>query len=284
MTLPDFVGIGAQRAATTWAYACLREHPEVFMPEEKELHFFNSHFDKGVSWYSGRFQPRAGQKRVGEITPNYLDSAVAIHRMARVIPEALLFVILRDPVQRALSAYHFFGRYFDGMSFGEACRRMGPLIELGLYAKHLKPVFACYPKARVKVFLYEDIQDEPATVLADLYRFIGVSDTFVPPSARLIYNSAYFPMRDNPVASRLSSLVPSLQKTFVGRWLRRLLSRKRPSRRIGVDPEDRLYLMTAFRDDILELQDMIGRDLTAWLGSNSAASSGGYLCIPPARE
>ena len=101
MPLPNFVGIGAQRAATTWAHICLREHPDVFLPDTKEVHFFNRNFDRGIAWYEAHFARHAGEAAVGEVTPNYLNNEEAIPRMAHVLPEARLFVILREPIQRA---------------------------------------------------------------------------------------------------------------------------------------------------------------------------------------
>ena len=59
MMLPTFIGIGAQRAGTTWAYNCLAQHPEVYMSEKKELHFFYANYSRGLDWYAAQFAPRA---------------------------------------------------------------------------------------------------------------------------------------------------------------------------------------------------------------------------------
>lgn len=72
LTLPDFLCIGSQRAGTTWLHECLREHPDLFLPEQKELHFFNSSFDKGLEYYSSMFKGGVyGEQKFGEISPNY---------------------------------------------------------------------------------------------------------------------------------------------------------------------------------------------------------------------
>ena len=76
--LPNFLGIGAQRAGTTWLYNCLNEHPDVFVSSAKEIHFFSHEFDRGVTWYEGHFQGRNTESAIGEITPNYLNVPAAI--------------------------------------------------------------------------------------------------------------------------------------------------------------------------------------------------------------
>ena len=54
--LPTFIGLGAQRAGTTWAYNCLAEHPQVFMSRKKELHFFYVNYSRGLDWYRRQFE------------------------------------------------------------------------------------------------------------------------------------------------------------------------------------------------------------------------------------
>ncbi len=164
--LPNFIGIGAQRAGTTWLHRCLSEHPQVFVPQPKEVHFFNRQFERGQAWYEERFAGAEGRIAVGEITPNYLNSPAAIPRMASVIPDARLLVVLREPVARAYSAYCLYHKQYNGLSFRQACESGRSLVELGLYAEQLQRVFNHYRREQVKVLLYEDIQVRPAQALA----------------------------------------------------------------------------------------------------------------------
>jgi hypothetical protein len=245
-------------------HECLREHPEVFVPCTKELHFIDANYEMGLCWYSDRLRPSAGKLIVDEITPQYLHNDLAIKRMAAVVPGALLVVTLRNPTERAISAYHFFRDSFRGLTLGAACRSKPYLIELGLYAKHLRRVFAHYPKEAVKIFLYEDIQQEPEKVLADLYAFLGANPRFKFPSARVVYNSAYFPRANHGLRKPIWSLFRPFKSTIVGQWLRRWLSRKAPASG-PITQADMRYLSAVFREDILQLQEMIGRDLSSWL-------------------
>lgn len=68
--LPTFIGLGAQRAGTTWLYSCLAEHPEVFMSRKKELYYFSKNYELGREWYESQFAEAAGARARGEITPD----------------------------------------------------------------------------------------------------------------------------------------------------------------------------------------------------------------------
>ena len=69
---PAFLGIGVQRAATTWVYECLRAHPEVFLPDLKEVHYFDENYELGANWYASHFPESVRERTLGEITPSYL--------------------------------------------------------------------------------------------------------------------------------------------------------------------------------------------------------------------
>jgi hypothetical protein len=108
--LPDFVIIGAQKSGTSFLYDLLTQHPYVKRAALKELHYFDRHFDRGIEWYRSQFPlPRWKEERksiTGEATPNYLFHPHAARRMAEVVPQARLIVLLRNPVDRAYSNYY----------------------------------------------------------------------------------------------------------------------------------------------------------------------------------
>jgi hypothetical protein len=137
MMLPTFIGIGAQRAGTTWAYNCLAQHPDVYMSEKKELHFFYAHYARGLDWYAAQFSAAGDAVARGEISPDYMYSREALANMARDLPGVRLFAILRNPIDRAISAYSLRQERNEGVSFGEACRRVPGLIYRGRYCGHL---------------------------------------------------------------------------------------------------------------------------------------------------
>src|SRR5262245_36369070 len=172
--LPTFIGIGAQRAGTTWAHNCLAQHPQVYMSEKKELHFFYAHYDRGLDWYAAQFGSAGQATARGEISPDYMYSREALANIARDLPGVRVFAILRNPIDRAISAYALRQERNQGMSFGEACRRFPALIDRGLYCGHLDVVAEYFPAERRKVLLYDDLVARPGAFLDVLYSFVGV--------------------------------------------------------------------------------------------------------------
>lgn len=103
--LPEFLGIGVQKGGTTTLQQLLEQHPAVFLPPRKELHFFTLHYAEGERWYRECFLGSAPQQRCGEITPYYVFHPEAPARIHALLPQARLIVLLRDPVERTLSQY-----------------------------------------------------------------------------------------------------------------------------------------------------------------------------------
>jgi hypothetical protein len=106
---PDFIGIGAMKAATYWIYHCLDAHPEICMSSRKELHFFEkpANYRMGIGWYTSHFSHCSEGKVLGEITPAYLSSPDAPVLIHRHYPRVKIFACLRNPVERAYSHYRF---------------------------------------------------------------------------------------------------------------------------------------------------------------------------------
>lgn len=103
LRLPDFLGIGAQKAGSTWLHANLVLHPQLYLPEAKELHYFDWYRTPTLRRYAEEFRP-AGCLMAGEITPGYSAlSRRRIRRVHRLLPRAKVLLLLRDPIERAWS-------------------------------------------------------------------------------------------------------------------------------------------------------------------------------------
>ena len=120
--LPSFTIIGAQKAGTTSLFEWLGQHPQVKLPKEKELNFFSifAFYNKGLAakqvsyerfvfQYLSKFRVQDARKKnlaFGEASPDYLVSGMyAIENMLRYVPRIHLIVSLRNPIERAISAY-----------------------------------------------------------------------------------------------------------------------------------------------------------------------------------
>ena len=105
MRLPDFLGIGTQKGGTTYLHGLLQQHPQVYLANPKELHYFSLHHHRGLEWYCHHFDTATADQCCGEVTPYYLFHPFAAERIATALPNVKLIVLLRDPVERTLSQY-----------------------------------------------------------------------------------------------------------------------------------------------------------------------------------
>lgn len=103
--LPDFLVLGTQKGGTTTLQQLLIQHPGVCLAPGKEVHYFSKHWDQPTAWYASHYAGAAPQQRCGDITPFYLFHPQAPKRIHSLLPNAQLIVLLRDPVERALSQY-----------------------------------------------------------------------------------------------------------------------------------------------------------------------------------
>lgn len=183
LTLPDFLGIGAEKAATTWLYANLQQHPEVFLPGRKELHYFDLHFDRPLGDYAASFaEAKPGQVK-GEITPAYGHlPARRIRFMRRVMPDVRLILLLRDPVERAWSHAVMDLADRKGRSIGEvpdeeilAFVTSDASIRRGAYATMIDRWLSSFPRDQLFIGFFEDVAKWPRRVLVDIFEHLGVS-------------------------------------------------------------------------------------------------------------
>ena len=264
--LPNFVVIGAMRSGSTSLYKYLQAHPEVYMPR-KEIHFFDRKWDRGLSWYHTRFEGHSGQPAVGEATPTYLAEPAALDRMASTIPDARLLAVLRDPVDRAYSHYWMeHARARDPRTFEEAIAdelagRPGTsdYLARGRYIGQLEDVCVRFPRAQLRVVLFDDLRDHPHDTYADVCRFLGIDDRFVPPRLGERVNR-YVEFR----SMRLRMIRRQLPSTLrIGRIVGRLNARDGPYPPMASGT--RAELRRHFAPEIAALGDWLGRDLAIWV-------------------
>lgn len=133
---PHFVCAGFAKCGTTSLYGALNTHPQVMMPEVKELNFFSRHYRLGRRWYAAQFPRRWEAEHAkaisGDVSPAYLPHNKAAMRIARFFgPEAKVIVTMRDPVERAWSHYwHRRIRNEEELDFDRALERDWRRLEL----------------------------------------------------------------------------------------------------------------------------------------------------------
>jgi len=190
---PDVIGIGAQKAGTTWAYEQMKAHPQIFVPETKELNFFYS--DRPDTWYAEQFQDAPENRVAGEVSPNYFVRKEIPKRMHDLVPAAKLFCILRNPTERAFSQWKMarqLGNMPMELSFFDAFRQNRNWIsEQGEYLKLIEQFETYYPvEKQFLVLFFDDIKSNPDQLVHTLYDFLGVDPKFKPPEIKTVVGGA----------------------------------------------------------------------------------------------
>lgn len=277
---PTFIGIGAQKCASTWLYGMLQEHPEVGVGKEKEVDFFSYHFDHGYEWYERQFADCGQKKMIGEISPSYFCEAGVPERVHQYQPDAKILVSFRDPVKRALSNHRHEVRvgHFtqDGLRFESGLANNPMYLEQGRYATHLKRWLAYFPPEQLMVVLMDDIEKDPLAVAREVYRFLGVDENYQPEHLTKRFNPSYanrsqflLAMKDMLYrVTRLPGLgwIWGLGSVFGVKALYRGVNRVDSEQAIPAPNQQTLdALRKEFGPEIRELSDMIQRPLDAWL-------------------
>jgi Sulfotransferase domain len=208
--LPDFVVIGAQKSGTTSLYRYLAAHPGIVGADTKEVHYFDVNYRRGVDWYRSNFPPRRRLERLtsrlgrqgltGEATPYYLFHPHVPQRMHALLPDAKLIVLLRDPVDRAISHHnHECQDGYETLPFAEAIEieahrlpqspdllaaddaapavfshRHHSYLSRGRYAEQLEAWFALYPRDRFLIMESGELFDDPPAAVARTLSFLGL--------------------------------------------------------------------------------------------------------------
>ena len=299
MTMPNFLIIGAAKSGTSALYHYLRQHPQIYMSPVKEPMFFAlagkkvdfsgpgdnkaiNHFSvTDRTTYQLLFQDISNEKAVGEASTLYLDSPKAPERIQYYLPEVKLIAMLRHPAERAYSAFMHLVREgrepltdFEQALRAEEMRRRsnwGPLwhyTQRGFYYTQLKRYLDRFDQRQIKIYLYEDFNANPLSIIKDVFRFLEVDEDFTP-DISLRYNVSGIPKnrvlhtflsKKNPIKMILKPILPvGLRQRIRIKFMNRNLTKSQLS------PAIRKQLIDIFRDDILKLQELIQRDLSHWL-------------------
>ena len=285
LSLPDFLGVGALKAATTYLDVLLRGHPQLCLPANmKEVQFFTRYYDRGPEWYASLFSHCGGRLR-GEVSPQYLSDEECPRRIAAVLPDVRLLVSVRDPVQRAYSQYkHWAEERGYREPFETFLAEHPSALARGEYFRSICRYLDHFPLDRVHVLLAEELFSGPQAVLHDVFAFLDVDPAAAPaPAAR---------------AQNVSTL-PRFHRLYVGtksltRWLYdrggaraidaakrlgvpRLFEPRRPSRTFHpLTPATVERLREHYSADVAGLSELLGRDLAGlWWGQGPGGGVAG---------
>ena len=196
---PDFIIAGSMKCGTSSLHHNLEQHPQVFIPpgeikffslddfEQQRHHFrhldgqwvqpnFLGELEDNMKWYRDHFEPAPAGQMIGEDSPTYLPSAPAAERIADLLPNIQILIILRDPVARAYSQYWHQVRNGSATRTFENTIQYAPdtLLQRGFYLQQIKRYYRLFPANQIHVILFEQLIAEPRTTMASTFDFLGL--------------------------------------------------------------------------------------------------------------
>jgi len=281
LAVPSFVVAGTQKAATTWLYECLNEHPEVYVPSIKELHFFcepdqcgKSRASHGLDWYKQQFSHQKPFLATGEFSIDYMYYPEVAAKLHDLNPGLKVLFILRDPVDRAYSGYWMSRRSHTNFPpFSDFISPDSDIVARGFYHRQIERYRALFPDDQLKILIYEHIPRDPFAFLAEIFNFLGVDAKFYPASAeQIIAETKALNPRLSSVfykyVSRMLKIPPLLwtwrnfkqvtgikQRKSVSGW-----SSKYPT----IDANDHARLSDIYREETEKIFTLIGRRIPEW--------------------
>ena len=238
-----------------------------------------------VEAYHALFDGVTSETAVGEASHSYLYQPQAAQRIRNYAPGMKLIAILRNPAERAFSHYRQMVR--DGREpipdFTQALKQERArvrdhwwpdfhYVQIGLYHKQLQRYFELFPQNQIKIYLYEDLNSNPSGVLQDAFRFLGVENTFIP-EATARYNASGIPKNKSLhlILQKLRRVRPAVRRMVSEAQYQRLLrlgsnlhNRNLATSRLSSEVRRRV-IEDYFREDVLNLQRLLQRDLSHWL-------------------
>ena len=278
------------------------QHPEVYISPKKEPYFFafqneqvdflcpgiqgkdhiiNSAVVVDLEEYRHLFQGVSNEVAIGEASTLYLSFPKAAERIQYHIPDVKLIAILRYPADLAYSAFmHALRDNYESITdFSSALAAEEERIKLnwvllwryqdqGFYYRQLKRYFGLFDSHQIKVYLYEDLVNNCSCLIRDVFDFIGVDQDFIPDTSAK-YNVTGIP-KNKLLHEFLSkpNLITTSVKYLIPRPLRQKLINDIRNSNLAkpqLTQPLRQQLISIYREDILNLQELIQRDLSEWL-------------------
>jgi hypothetical protein len=297
--IANFVVAGAPKCGTTSLYHYLKQHPDIYLPARKELHYFSREHlardtagpgDRNVllhlcadrAAYEAEFAAAGNQPVLGDISPSYFDFAeVAGAIRDELGPQARVVILLRDPIAKAFSQYmHLVRDGRETLEFYDALQAEADRTTKGwamiwryaastMYARRVRSYLDAFGPDRVRIYLFEEFIREPQVVLTDLWHFLDVADELQPDTSKG-FNASSRPRsrllasmvsKRSPFAALARAVLPSAVRDRLSEGIRRLNAGGKGK----VDERSRAFLRDRFAADVRETEALLGRT-GGWLG------------------
>ncbi len=292
--LPNFFVAGCQKCATTSLHHYFIQHPELYLPEEKETKYFveDKRYSKGISYYEKKYFYNINNEiSIGEVDPDYIYFPAALKRIAKhlSLKETKFIFIFRNPVDRAFSHYLMtYRRGIEIKSFSDAisCEQERiqkdyfskmhfSYVDRGFYHQQLLPFLEVLQREQMLFLLTDDLKRDRKEILKKCFEFLGVDPDCTSIETATNYHSATIP-RSNVLLNEIVRKQDTLPKKIV-RFLipnqdirhkvrSRILEANQTAntRKIAMTESERARLIRIYRPENDKLAALLNRDLAHW--------------------
>jgi hypothetical protein len=278
MRLPNFICIGTQKAGTTLLYEILKQHPQIFLPNVKEVHFFDvdQNYDKGLEWYKQFFDDSENYKIVGDITPAYIYFKDIPQRIQETLgTDVKLLAMLRNPVDRAYSHYWMaFRRGYEDLPFEEAIKKEDlrikkgypnthrfSYISRGFYSEQMKRYLSVFSENNIMVIIFEEFINNLKANVQSILDFLSCTSTFIFEIPDKIH-SGCLNLREYIDAAKINKYY--FPQSNLINIIKLITSKNQNIDYPPLKKKTRLYLLDLYKNDIHKLEILLKRDLLIW--------------------
>jgi hypothetical protein len=269
----NFIMVGCPRCGTTWVNAALKDHPQVFLPPQKQTYFFDVSYDKGIDWYLANFTGATPKHlAVGEIATGYSQDH-AVPRLAEHFPHVKILLAMRNPSERAYSFYQSRAVGEGWQNIREAVAAQPAILEQGKYIDQIEHLLKYYDREKLQLLFYDDLHQDDKAYLRSILEFLQVDTNYESPQLGRMVQVAAFPrVRRIMRRLKLGWLVDFVSKSPIGDMLRKQIKSRGVKRYAGMDADTRAFLDNFYRPYNQRLQSFSGRDLSGWTANSQAGS------------
>ncbi|MCA0152372.1 sulfotransferase family protein [Winogradskyella vincentii] len=296
--LPNFIIVGFPKCGSTSLHYYLNDHPEIFMPTQKELHYFTneklSQLNEGpqdnkvnqfnissFSEYQKKFKNVKNERVIGEVSPSYINYPECIDKIKEKLgDEVKIIIIVRDPIKRAFSNYlHLVRESREKQSFYEALKQEDQRKKLK-YSDFWYYSFNSMYYDKIKAFnnefkdvlivKTEDLNKKATDVLKSVYEFLEVDSNYLPGNLEKRYNPGgvfeenlitRFFFKQSSLRSFIKKVVP------ITPWMKHIKQKmiskyKKPTPSIDKDSED--YLVDLLKEQVIKLNQEFQINIDDW--------------------